>query len=159
MDLFTFHGIPHKTWIQHTKRDRLSLFDRATAWVEKKAFVNQKGPVILPVSNLAKEEILKLYNVPNDRMLVTHPGVSVDRFTALSREACRQEIRQRHDLSLNEVVVLFVSMNFELKRLDLVLKGLAAVENREKEKTNFTVKGLENTMGNRVDVRGRFSDR
>ena len=137
MDLFTFHGIPHKTWIQHTKRDRLSLFDRATAWVEKKAFVNQKGPVILPVSNLAKEEILKIYNVPDDRMLVTHPGVSVDRFTALSREACRQEIRQRHDLSLNEVVVLFVSMNFELKRLDLVLKGIAAVENREKEKTNF----------------------
>ncbi len=64
MDLFTFHGIPHKTWVKETKRDRLSLFDRAMVWVEQKAFNNLNGPIIMPVSNLVKEEVLKVYDVP-----------------------------------------------------------------------------------------------
>ncbi|MBC8456453.1 MAG: glycosyltransferase [Deltaproteobacteria bacterium] len=33
MDLFTMHGIPHKTWIKEVRRKHLSLFDRSTAWV------------------------------------------------------------------------------------------------------------------------------
>jgi len=131
MDLFTFHGIPHKAWIEHTKRDRLSLFDRAMAWVEQKAFSNPNGPVILPVSNLVKEELLKLYDIPESRILVIHPGVSKDRFSSLNWETCRREIRRFHGLSLNDVVVLFVSMNFELKRLDLVIKGIAGVVGKE----------------------------
>ncbi|MFC1567288.1 glycosyltransferase family 4 protein [Thermodesulfobacteriota bacterium] len=137
MDLFTFHGIPHKTWIKETKRDRLSFFDQAMVWVEQKAFNNPKGPIILPVSTLVKEEILKVYDVPESKIRVIHPGVSMDRFSTHSRETCRQEIRQRFNLSLDDVVVLFVSMNFELKRLDLVIKGIADLVEKEGQASNM----------------------
>ena len=137
MDIFTFHGIPHKTWVKKTKKRPLSLFDRSTAWVEKKGINCAKAPVILPVSNLVKDELNKRYDIPEPKLHVIHPGVSLERFSAFGREHCRHAIRQRHGLSPKDVVVLFVSMNFELKRLDLVLKGIAGVVEKEKRNSNF----------------------
>ena len=137
MDLFTFHGIPHRTWIKETKRDCLSLFDRAMVWVEQKAFNNLNGPIIMPVSNLVKEEVLKVYDVPESRIQTIHPGVSSERFSSLDRQVCRHEIRQHHGLAPDDVVVLFVSMNFELKRLDLVINGIAEVVEKEERNSSF----------------------
>lgn len=137
MDLFTFHGIPHRTWIKETKRNRLSFFDRAMVWVEQKAFNNLNGPIIMPVSNLVKEEILKVYDIPESRIKTIHPGVSFERFSSLDRQVCRHEIRQHHGLAPNDVVVLFVSMNFELKRLDLVINGIAEVVEKEDQNSSF----------------------
>lgn len=140
MDLFTFHGIPHRIWVKETKRNRLSLFDRAMVWVEQKAFNNLNGPIIMPVSNLVKEEVLKVYDVPESKIKTIHPGVSFERFSSLDRQVCRHEIRQHHGLAPDDVVVLFVSMNFELKRLDLVINGIAEVV--EKEDGNSSLKLL-----------------
>ncbi len=137
MDFLTCHGIPHEIWIKKTKKRSLSLFDRSTAWIEKKGINHVKEPIILPVSNLVKDELLKLYNIPKSKLRVIYPGVSLERFSSVNREDFRYEIRQRHGLSLNDVVVLFVSMNFELKRLDLVLKGMAAVADGEKKHSNL----------------------
>jgi UDP-glucose:(heptosyl)LPS alpha-1,3-glucosyltransferase len=125
MDLFTMHSIPHKTWINEARGKTLSLFDRTMAWVERKGITGSPLPVILPVSNLVRDALLKAYDVPESIVRVIHPGVSTERFSGLDREGCRREIRQRYGLSLNEIVVLFVSMNFELKRLDLVMRGIA----------------------------------
>lgn len=137
MDLLTFHGIPHEIWIKKTKNRPPTLFDRSYAWVEKTGINHAKGPIILPVSNLVKDELLKLYNIPNSKLRVVHPGVFWERFSSVNKEDIRYEIRRRHGLSSEDVVVLFVSMNFELKRLDLVLKGMAAVINKEKKKSNL----------------------
>lgn len=137
MDLLTFHGIPHEIWVKKTKKRSLSLFDRSTAWVEKKGMNQEKGAIVLPVSSLVKDELLKLYNIPKSKLHVIHPGVSLERFSSVNREDFRYEIRQRHGLSLEDVVVLFVSMNFELKRLDLLLKSIAAMVDREKDNSNL----------------------
>ncbi len=125
MDIFTMHGIPHKTWIKEVRGKLLSLFDRSMVWVEENAIMGSHIPMILPVSSLVKDELLKLYNIPESKIRVIHPGVSPERFSVLDQETCRHEIRQRHGLSSSDVVVLFVGMNFEIKRLELVLKGIA----------------------------------
>ena len=133
MDLFTMHGIPHKTWVKEARRKPLSLFDRSMAWVEKKALKEPYMPMILPVSSLVKDELLKLYNIPESKIRVIHPGVSKDRFSALDQETCREKVRREHGLSQNDIVVLFVGMNFEIKRLELVLKGIADLVSREQK--------------------------
>jgi len=125
MDLLTMHGIPHRTWIKEARRKPLSLFDRSTAWVEKNGLTGSRSPMILAVSTLVRDELLKLYDIPESKIRVIHPGVSQGRFSSLDQESCRHEIRQRHGLSSSDVVVLFVGMNFEVKRLELVLKGIA----------------------------------
>ena len=135
MDLFSMHSIPHKTWIKEVREKPLSLFDRATAWVERKAMTGLNIPVVLPVSTLVKDELQRAYDVPESKIHVVHPGISLDRFAALNQDTCRREIRKRYNLLPSDTVILFVGMNFEIKRLDLILRAMAASVN----------KGLENT--------------
>lgn len=127
MDLFTMHGIPHKTWITEVRRKPLSLFDRSMAWVEEKALNGSRVPLVLPVSSLVKDELLRVYDIPEPKIRVIHPGVSTDRFSGLNKDMCRREIRELHGLSPNDIIVLFVGMNFEVKRLELILGSIAGL--------------------------------
>ncbi len=128
MDLMTFHGIPHRTWIREMRRKSLSGFDRATCWAEKKGIENPALKMILPVSTLVKNELSKHYAFPEDRVSVVHPGVSIERFSCLNARSCRERIRARHGFSASDVVICFVGMNFEIKRLDLALQGIAGMK-------------------------------
>lgn len=130
MDLFTMHGIPHKTWTSAARGKRPSLFDRSVAWVEKRALSRPESPMILPVSNLARDELLRLYDIPESRIRVIYPGVTIERFSALDRNACRREVLARHGLSKADIIALFVGMNFEIKRLGLVLEAVAQMVGR-----------------------------
>lgn len=131
-DIFTMHGIPHRTWIKEARRKHLSLFDRSLVWLEKKTLENSRIPLVLPVSTLVKDELLKSYSIPESRLEVIHPGISEDRFASLDRQACRSEIRMRHGIPEKDIVILFVGMNFDIKRLDLVIKGTAELIAKDK---------------------------
>ncbi|MFO7985884.1 MAG: glycosyltransferase family 4 protein [Desulfatiglandaceae bacterium] len=125
MHVCTLHGIPHQTWIREVRQKRMSLFDRTVAWVERKGLTGPPGPLILPVSTLVKQELLRTYDIPESRIEVIHPGVAVERFDDAARTACRREVRTRHGLQETDVVMLFVGMNFEIKRLGLIIKAMA----------------------------------
>jgi UDP-glucose:(heptosyl)LPS alpha-1,3-glucosyltransferase len=125
-DLFTMHGIPHRTWVREVRKKRMSLFDYATAWSEKKLVTNKSCRRFLAVSNLAKEKFLQEYQkVDPDKVRVIHPGVDIQRFQGLDRQLCRQEIRKYFGIDFTEIVILFVSMNFDIKGLDKLIMGLA----------------------------------
>ena len=132
MHLLTMHGIPHERWVREARNKRLTLFDRSMAWVERKGLNGPDMRMVLPVSGLVKEELLKTYPIPARRMRVIHPGIAEERFASLDRAGCRRQIRQRHGLSESHVVVLFVGMNFEIKRLGLIIQGLADLVQKEK---------------------------
>jgi UDP-glucose:(heptosyl)LPS alpha-1,3-glucosyltransferase len=128
MDVMTFHGIPHRTWIHDMRQKSLSGFDRATCWAEKKGIENPALKMILPVSTLVKNELSRSYAISEDRVSVMHPGVSIARFSGLDARSCRERIRANHGLSASDVVICFVGMNFEIKRLDLTLQGIAGMK-------------------------------
>jgi UDP-glucose:(heptosyl)LPS alpha-1,3-glucosyltransferase len=137
MDIFTFHGIPHNTWIRKIRKRPLTLFDRSTVWVEKKGFCNNRLKMVMPVSSLVQEELLKKYDFLENKILINPPGVSLERFSVLDPKKCRQEILLRYGWTQKNIVILFVSMNFELKRLDLLLKGMAVAADRKKKNSNL----------------------
>ena len=139
MHLLTMHGIPHEKWIREARNKSLSLFDRSMAWVERKGLKGHHMRMVLPVSGLVKEALSKTYDIPDSRMRVIHPGVSLERFSSLDRKSCRLSIRRRHGLSESDVVVLFVGMNFEIKRLELVIEGVAELIRKEKRGANLKV--------------------
>lgn len=132
-DIFTFHGIPHKTWVKEVRNKRPSLFDITTSYLEKKLITCAKTPTISAVSSLVKKELLKIYDIPEKRIQVSHPGVSMERFKILDKKACREEILNNHGLKPNDVVALFVGMNFEIKGLDLILNGISNIAKENKE--------------------------
>ena len=131
-DLFTMHGIPHRLWVRDVRKKRMSLFDRSTQWVEEKLIANPRCRRFLAVSTITKEKFIGEFGVEDSRVLVVPPGTDVERFALRNREGCRAELRRSQGLDPATPILLFVSMNFEVKGLDYVMRGLAQLK-RETE--------------------------
>ncbi len=129
-DLLTHHGLPHATWIKKVRKKRPSLFDRAVSHLEQKGILNSGLPLIMPVSNLGKVELQKAFNLPDSRIQVIHPGITVKRYLEPDQCKCRREIRERHSLLPDDVVALFVGMNFDLKGLDRIMQSISRFTGR-----------------------------
>jgi len=128
-DIFTMHGIPHRVWVREVRGKRMSLYDYATDWVERTLVTNKKCRHFLAVSGLAKEKFLQAYGGTAPRMVqVVPPGVDAERFQKLDRELCRREIREAFRIGADDTVILFVSMNFDIKGLDRLMTALAALK-------------------------------
>lgn len=120
-DIFTMHGIPHRIWVHEVRKKFMSLFDRATCWVEKCLVNNARCNRFLPVSSLTEEKFLQEYKIEPEKIQVIHPGVDIERFQRFDRKRCRKEIREQFKIDPSDIVILFVSMNFEIKGLDCVM--------------------------------------
>ena len=123
-DIFTMHGIPHRVWVHEVRKKSMSLFDRATCMVERYLVNNTRCKIFLPVSSLTKEKFLQEYEIAPEKIQVIHPGVDIERFQRVDREHCRKEIRGHFGIDLSDIVILFVSMNFEIKGLDYVMAAI-----------------------------------
>jgi UDP-glucose:(heptosyl)LPS alpha-1,3-glucosyltransferase len=132
-DICTLHGIPHRTWVRDVRKKRMpSLFDLGTMWVDCKCAENSKA--FIAVSSLTKEKFLEENrDVEPDKVKIIYPGVNVEDFSKLDGELCRHQIRRQFGISLNDVVVLFVSMNYDIKGLDYLMSGLAQFLNNHKD--------------------------
>ena len=124
-DVFTMHSIPHDAWIRDIRKRRPTLFDRVTAWIERRLMEEGGCAWHLPVSSIAGEAYRERYRIDPSRMRVLHPGVDLARFSSPDRDVCRREVRARYGIGPSEVVILFVGMNFEVKGLDAVIEAMA----------------------------------
>ena len=147
-DLYTMHGIPHRRWVKEVRKKRhMSLFDLGTQWVEKKLVTGDCCRFFHAVSTLTKEKFLEEYpTVDPNRVRVIHPGIDAHRFSGLDRIACRREIRERFGMGPRDRVVLFASMNVDIRGLDRLVEGLARV--RPASQNDFPVKLLVAGKGN-----------
>ncbi len=147
-DLFTMHSVPHRFWVKEVrKKRRMSLFDIATAWVERK-LVKSGTCRFAAVSELTKEKFLQEYpNVPSDAISVIHPGIDPQAYAGLDRAAARSEIRNLHGIGENDFVLLFVSMNFDIKGLDFVFNGLSKIHSLMPERQwTLLIAGKDNLV-------------
>ena len=144
-DIFTMHGIPHRMWVHDVRKKSMSLFDYATQWVEGCLINNTRCKKFSPVSILTKEKFLQEYSMDPEKIQVIHPGVDVDRFRKFDREQCRKEIRGQFNIGPADIVVLFVSMNFEIKGLDYVMSAIGKTkESYPSKKIKLIVVGKGN---------------
>ena len=133
-DLYTMHGVPHRWWVREVRRKRMSLFDRALARVEDRLVSAGGCRRFLAVSELTRKIFLSEYPVDPARVTVIHPGIDASPYAKLDRERCRREIRRRFGIGPDEPLILFVSMNFAIKGLDHLLRGLGHLWKRDPEK-------------------------
>ena len=141
-DIFTMHGVPHRFWIHEVRGKNMSLNDQGTAWVEKKLVQNNRCSRFLPVSSLTKEKFLQTYTVDPGKVQVVYPGIAIERFQNLKREQCQKEIREFWGIGPSDIVILFVSMNFDIKGLDMIIEATAKTKsNHPAEKIKLFVVG------------------
>ncbi|MBW1999139.1 MAG: glycosyltransferase family 4 protein [Deltaproteobacteria bacterium] len=129
-DICSMHFIPHRIWVREVRRKKLlSLFDRATVWVERKMFSAPRAcKYVLPVSSLAAEKFEVEYYAREHEVQVVHPGVDPEVFSR-GDEGDRNRVRAEFKVSQNDLLILFAGMNFELKGLDRLLGAMAGSRN------------------------------
>jgi len=126
-DICSMHFIPHRLWVKEIRRKKfLSLFDHATCWVEKLLF-NSGKCFFMPVSSLAQQKMQSIYQVKTEKIKVIHPGIDIPKYNK-SDPLVRQTTRAEFGCNDNDCIILFVSMNFELKGLDKLMAGVAGIK-------------------------------
>lgn len=129
-DIYTMHGIPHRWWVREVRKKRMSLFDRALAGVEDHLVLHGGCRRFLAVSGLVRDIFVNEYNADKSLVEVIHPGVETAPYEGMDPKRCRRMIRERYGISQEETLILFVSMNFPVKGLDYILRGLGSLKNR-----------------------------
>lgn len=129
-DLFTLHGVPHRYWVHSVRRKKMSLYDTATAWVEKRLVYDGHCHKFIAVSDLTKEIFLREYPINPDQVAVIHPGVNLTDYSQKNKGDVRHAVRDSHGISDTDLVILFASMNFEIKGLDDIIFSLAQLKKR-----------------------------
>ncbi|MGA2781565.1 MAG: glycosyltransferase family 4 protein [Smithella sp.] len=127
-DIFTMHGIPHRYWVHNIRRKKMSLYDLATAWVEKELVYKGNCKKFIAVSSLTKDIFLQEYNINPDKVAVINPGVDLNDYARQDKDSVRNTIRRELRINIADPVILFVSMNFEIKGLDEILFSLAKLK-------------------------------
>jgi UDP-glucose:(heptosyl)LPS alpha-1,3-glucosyltransferase len=127
-DIWTLHGVPHRYWIHRVRRKKMSLYDLATSWVEKKLVTQGNCQKFIAVSNLTKEIFLQEYNINPQRVTVIHPGVDLKDYATADKKSISAYVRKEYGFSSAEPIILFASMNFEIKGLDAIMLALARLK-------------------------------
>jgi UDP-glucose:(heptosyl)LPS alpha-1,3-glucosyltransferase len=95
----------------------------AGGWIENAPYRMRNLPRFIAISEMVKQDMVKWYRIPAKQIRVVYNGVDIERFHPRNRQF-RQEIRERHQIG-DELVILFVSNNFQMKGLSYLLDALA----------------------------------
>lgn len=124
-DVYSVHGVPHAGWVRNVRKRVPSLYDRAVIYIERRLIMNGGSSSFLPVSSVAMDAFIHEYETLTGQWQIVHPGVDLARFSSPDRDACRAEIRGRYGIGADDLLMLFVGMNFEVKGLDTIIAALA----------------------------------
>ncbi len=95
-------------------RLRLNPLHYILLWLEQQTYSPQNTRAVIALSHRVKEEVIRHYNFPGDRIHVIHNGVDIQRFQL---NAPRPET--------GNFVLLFVGSGFERKGLQFCIQALA----------------------------------
>ena len=106
---------------------RASPQARAVARIERARYRPGATRVVLAISALVREQILRRYALAPERVRVLHPAVDVERFTPLLAPAARAALRAELALPAEAPLLVFVGSDFRRKGLPRLLAALPAL--------------------------------
>jgi len=110
--------------------------------IEKQIFKPDHYGYIIANSGLCKQQILRYYNVPEDRVEVIYNGVDVNRFNPGVRSRYRAAVRTKLSLSDDTRVMLFVSRNYKRKGLEQLIRSVSLIK-KNRDRIKLVVVGRE----------------
>ena len=145
---------------------KVSIYHRSVLAIERRQYSAGGFKEIIAVSGKVKEDLMRIYSIPEHRIRVIYNGVDRIRFTPGQRENARVVIRDQWRIPRAAAVVLFIGSGFQRKGLDRLL---AIWESERLQKTWLLVVGddagitrykkLAETVGQgRIIFTGRQTD-
>jgi UDP-glucose:(heptosyl)LPS alpha-1,3-glucosyltransferase len=140
-DILQPHGGVHWAWFWQSLRTydnpilwTLKFLGRifspkqwVSGWIEDVPYKRKKFSKVIAISDMVKQDMMRWYGIPEDRIDVIYNGVDIEHFHPRNRQY-RGEIRRRHGIEADELVILFVSNNFRMKGLVFLIKALGEIK-------------------------------
>ena len=146
-DVISLHGTPHEYWVREIRRKSKSVFDHIVIGVERRMIASGRTSYFLPVSSLCHESYIKTYEHLPGNWRVMHPAVDLDKFLTPKHSQHYANIREKYNIGISDVVILFVGMNFEIKGLGTIIK---AVSEASRLREDITIRLLVVGRGNKT---------
>lgn len=124
----------HKEWlIQRAKYEapwktflvRVNPLHWVFLWIEKQIFKQNNTKIVIANSERGKEEIIRHYNFPPERIRVILNAVDSTRFHPDNRKKYRKAVRARLGIAEDESAMLFLGSGFERKGLKFAIEALS----------------------------------
>ncbi|MCG3113594.1 MAG: glycosyltransferase family 4 protein [Candidatus Manganitrophus sp. SB1] len=131
-DLYRAGDGCHREWLLRRKKGasffkRLSIafnpFHWLMLWIEGRLMKHSKK--IVAISKGVREEILRHYGVPPERVTVIYNSVDLERFHPKRRETTGRSLRVEKEIKEQEKVILFVGSGFERKGVGPLIEAVA----------------------------------
>lgn len=126
-DIARAGGGCHREWMAQRNRYaslwkrilfRLNPLHAVLLWLERQTFSPANTRFIIANSHRGKEEIIRHYRFPAERIFVVHNGADCERFNPVAR------------LARDEFVLLIVGSGFERKGVGFAIRALARLPKR-----------------------------
>lgn len=98
------------------------------SYLEQKIFLKNGCRAVMTNSQLMRRHILDYYPVNPDKITVIYNGVDIKRFHPGVGKNLRQPVRKALKILPEEIALLFISNNFKLKQLFLVLQAMVFLQ-------------------------------
>ncbi len=114
----------HKAWLEISERERglvgrlkqqLNPAHRVILGLERDRFVNRKYKKVVALSNTVKNDIMRLYGVPEEDIVIIPNGFSPTEFSIEARNSNRERVRAQFGFTAQNKVLLFVANEMERK--------------------------------------------
>jgi UDP-glucose:(heptosyl)LPS alpha-1,3-glucosyltransferase len=131
-DIARCGGGTHRRYLEAMNRIRTPLKnmlkwpkDRAALYVEERQFRRENCRRVIAVSNIVKDELVQVYQVPEHAIDVIYDGIDTELFSPENREVYCSSIRRDYRIGDNDFLILFVGSGFLRKGLDFLLQAVA----------------------------------
>lgn len=128
----------HAEWLEIRSRieplyKRLSFkinpLHRSLLNIERQIFSSTK--LIIANSTMVKDQIVKHYRVPAEKITIIYNGVDLTRFCPEKKSFWRKEVRARLGLPVDTNILLFVGSGFKRKGLKTLVDALSFMKRKD----------------------------
>jgi UDP-glucose:(heptosyl)LPS alpha-1,3-glucosyltransferase len=133
-DLFRAGDGVHREWLAQRARGLNPLRRLAKYFnphhgyllqAERRMFESQRLRAVICNSRMVRDEILRHYDIAEDKLNVVYNGVDLEEFNPARREALRDGMREKLNIPENMLTMLHVGSGFERKGVAVLLRALA----------------------------------
>jgi UDP-glucose:(heptosyl)LPS alpha-1,3-glucosyltransferase len=145
---------------------QLSPYHRAQMFIERRGFVSPHLKAAIAVSNLVRDDLIRAFSLPHEKVITLYNGVDLERFTPPRDDSARREMRSSLDITDGAPLIAFVGNGFGRKGLRFLIEAWPKVARgahllvigADRESSRFQRETMRLGVGARIHFSGPMPD-
>ncbi len=131
----------YKEWTNYKKENRIrpTLGEKMVSVIERMNV--KKARKIIVMSNVLKEQVLRNYGVPEEKIEVVYSGVNCEEFKPENKKLYGNNMRKKFGIEENDIVLFFMGNPFSRKGLEYAIRALPLIKEK---RVKILVSGNDN---------------